>query len=90
VDCDLGYAMASLPQSRDRLENRRSEDDEMSRGMWEIVETSARKIRVGKAKEERSKRRSGEKEGREGEEEETEKEKDNGGEEGNRGMGNIG
>ena len=37
--------------------------------MWEIVETSAREIKVGKAEGERSKRRSREKEGREEEEE---------------------
>jgi len=62
----------------------------MSRGMWETVEISAREIRVEKAEGERSKRRSGEKEGREEEEEETEKGKDNGGEEGSRGIENIG
>jgi len=61
----------------------------MSRGMWEIVETSAREIRVGKAEGGRSKRRSRKKEGREEEEEEIEKGKNNGGEEGSRGMGNM-
>jgi len=71
------------------LENGRSKNDEIFRGMWETVETSAREIRVGKAEGGRSKRRSGEKEGGEEEEEETEKGKDNGGEEGSRGMGNM-
>jgi len=71
------------------LENRESKNDEMSRGMWETVETSAREIRIGKAEEGRSKRRSREKEGKEEEEKETEKEKDNGGEEGGRGMENM-
>jgi len=59
------------------LENRESKNNEMSRGMWETVETSAREIRVGKAEEGRSKRKSREKERREKEEEETEKGKDN-------------
>jgi len=72
------------------LENGGSKNNEMSRGMWETVETSAREIRVGKAEGERSKRRSRKKERREEEEEETEKGKDNRGEEGSRGMGNIG
>jgi len=57
--------------------------------MWEIVETSTREIRVGKAEGGRSKRRSREKEGRE-REEETEKGKDNGGEESSREIGNMG
>jgi len=54
------------------------------------VETSAREVRVGKAKERRSKGRSGEKERRKREEEEAEKEKDNGDEESSRGMGDMG
>ena len=29
MDSDFGNAIASTPQSRDRLENRRSEDDEV-------------------------------------------------------------
>jgi len=44
------------------LENRRSEDDEMPRGMQEVVETGARKVRVGKAEGRRSKGRSWKKE----------------------------
>jgi len=63
--------------------------DEVSRGMWEAVETSARKIGVEKAKEERSKRRSWKKEGREGQKEEAEKRKNGGGKEGGKGMGNM-
>jgi len=42
------------------LENRRSEDDKVSRRVWEAMEGKARKIRVGKTKErkkERSKKR---------------------------------
>ena len=49
--------MASTPQSRNRLENRRGENNEVPRKMWEAVEISARKVGVGKAKERRSKRR---------------------------------
>jgi len=40
------------------LENRRSEDDKVPRGMWEAVETSTREVRVGKAEERRSEGRS--------------------------------
>jgi len=86
VDGDLGNAVASTPQSRNRLENRRGEDDEVPRGMWKAVETGAREVRVGKAKERRSKERSKEKERRKREEKEAEKGKDNGGEESSRGM----
>jgi len=48
------------------LENRRSKNNEMSRGMWETVEIGAREIRVGKAERRKSKRRSWEKERGEG------------------------
>jgi len=51
------------------LENRRSEDDEMSREMWEAVETGAREVRevrVGKAEGRRSKGRGGKEEREEG------------------------
>jgi len=58
--------------------------------MWKAVETSARKIGVGKAKGRRSERRSWKKEGREGQKEETEKREDDGGKEGDRGMRNMG
>ena len=87
---DLGDAMASMLQSRNRLESRRGEDDEVPRGMWETVETSTREVGVGKAKRRRSKKRSGKKKRRKGEEEEAEKGKNNGGEESSRGMGDIG
>ena len=82
--------MASTLQSRNRLENRRGENDEVPRGMWETVETSTREVRIGKAKRRRSERRSREKERRKGEEEEAEKGKNNGSKESNRGMGDMG
>ena len=50
--------MTSMPQSRNRLEDRRSENDKMSRRMWEAVETSLGEIGIGKAEEGRSKGRS--------------------------------
>jgi len=40
------------------LENRRSEDVEVPREMWEAVETSAREVRIKKAEGRRSKGRS--------------------------------
>ena len=48
------------------MENRRSQNDEVSGGVWEIVETSAREIGVGEAKGRRGKERSGKKERRKG------------------------
>jgi len=68
------------------LENGGSKDDEVPRGMWEIVETSAREIWVGKTERRRSKERSQEEERGKGIEEETEKRKDNRGKESGRGM----
>ena len=54
----LGMAMASVPQSRDRLEDGRSKDNEVSREIQQTVETNAGKVGMGKAKGERGKRRS--------------------------------
>ena len=70
------------------MENGRSENDEMSRRVWEAVETSTGEVGVGEAKR-RSKRRGQEKERRK-EEEENEKMEDNGGEKSSRGMGDMG
>jgi len=57
------------------LENRRSKNDEVSRGMWEAVETKVEEVRLvkakggrrkrGKEKETRRKRTEKEKEGKE-------------------------
>ena len=51
--------MASVPQSRDRLEDGRSKDDKMSRGMWKAVEASSGEIGMGKVEGRRRKGRSG-------------------------------
>jgi len=40
------------------LENRRGENDKVSRGMWKAVETGVREVGVGKAKGGGSKGRS--------------------------------
>jgi len=47
------------------LENGGSKNDEVSRGVWEAVETSTREIRLGKAERRRSKGESRKKERRE-------------------------
>ena len=63
------------------MENRRSEDDKVPRGMRKVVETGARKVGVGKVEGRRSKRRSWK--------EKREKEKDDGGKKGSRGIGDM-
>ena len=40
------------------MENRRSEDDKVLRGMWETVETGAREVGVGKVEGRKSEGRS--------------------------------
>ena len=72
------------------MENRGGQDDEVSGGMWETVETSVRKIRVGEAKRGRSKRKSRKKKKRKEKEEETEKGENSGGKESSRRVGNMG
>ncbi len=57
MECNIGDAMACLPQSWDWLENRRSKDDEVSREMWKAVETKVGKIRMTEAKKREEKRR---------------------------------
>jgi len=47
--------LASTPQSRDRLENRRGTDDEMSREVWKEIEN--RKTDKARMAEARRKRR---------------------------------
>ena len=34
MDGNSGDTIASMPQSRNRLEDKRGKDDEISRGMW--------------------------------------------------------
>ena len=53
MECDFGYAMTCLPQSWNWLEDRWSEDNKISRRMWEVVETKAEKIRLAETEEER-------------------------------------
>jgi len=72
------------------LENRGSKDDEVSREMWKVVETSAREIRMEKTEEGRSKRESRKKMGGKRKEEEAEKGKDGRSKENSRRVGNLG
>ena len=56
VECDIRYALASMPQFRDRLENRRSTDDEMFRGVWKEIENrKADEARMAEVEREREK-----------------------------------
>jgi len=71
VDSNLGDAVASMPQPRNRLENRRGKDDKVSRGMWEAVEASSGKIGVGEIERRRSQGGSRKKIGGKGEENKT-------------------
>ena len=83
-------AVASTLQSRDRLKNRRSKNDEVSRGMWKAVEASSGEVGMGKTNGGKSKRKSRKKTRRKEKEEEVEKRKDSGSEENSRGVENMG
>ena len=50
--------MVSTPQPRNRLEDGRGKDNEMSREVWKTVEANARKIGVAETKGGRGKERS--------------------------------
>ena len=58
MDSNLEDAVAIISQSRNRLENRGSENDEMLRGVWKAVETSTGEVRMGETKGGRSEGRS--------------------------------
>ena len=51
---DTGYALANMLQPRNRLEDGRSIDDEISREMWEEIENrKTNEARMAKAERER-------------------------------------
>jgi len=72
------------------LENRRGEDDEMSRGMWKAVEANTGKVRMAEIEGERSKGRSRKKTRGERKEKEAEKRKNSRSKKGSGRMGNMG
>ena len=78
-----------MPQSRNRLENRRSKDDEVSIGVQEAMETRAREVRMAEAKEGGSQRRSWKKMRGEGQEE-AKGEEDGRSKKSSEGLGNLG
>ena len=52
----IGYALASTLQFRDRLENRRSTNDKMSKRVWNVMEKGkTNKARMAEAEGEREK-----------------------------------
>ena len=69
MDSDFGDAIASTPQPRNRLENRRSKNNKISREVQKAMETGAREVRMAKAKEGGGQGRSWKKTGRERKEE---------------------
>ena len=52
IDSDFGNAMISVPQPRNRLENRRGENDKVPRRIQKVVEANTRKVRMAEAREE--------------------------------------
>ena len=75
MDSNLGDTVASTLQPRNRLENRKSENDEMLRGVWKAVETSTGEVSIGETKEVRSKKRSGKEAGEKNKKNKQKKEK---------------
>ena len=82
--------MASLPQSRNRLEDGRGKDDEMPREVWKTVETDVGKIRVAKTEEEGGKGGSRKEMRRKRGKEEIKEGEDDGSKKSSRRMGNMG
>ncbi len=61
MDSNSRDAMASTLQSRNRLENRRGKNDEVSRRVWKAVKAGSGEVRLGKQKEEEEKEEVGKK-----------------------------
>ena len=76
MDSNFRNAMVSTPQPRNRLENRGSKNDKVSRGVRKTVETSAREVGLKETEEGRSKRESRKKMGRKEKKKEAEEKKD--------------
>jgi len=90
VDGDLRDAMVGLAQPRNRLENGRSKDDNMSREVWKAVKTDIGKTGVVETERRRGKGRSrkemrGKRRG-----EEAKKRKNSRGKKNSRRIGNMG
>ena len=50
--------MVSMPQPRNKLEDKRGKDNEMSKEVWKIVEANIKKIEVAETEKRREKGRS--------------------------------
>ena len=79
-----------MPQSRNRLENGRGKNDEVSRRVWKAVEASLGEVRLGETKGERREGKSRKEKREKGEEDKTKERKDDGGEESSRRVGDLG
>jgi len=56
IESYIGYTLASMPQPRNRLENRRSTNDKISRRVWkDIKNRKTKKARITETKNERGK-----------------------------------
>ena len=78
-----------MPQPRNRLEDRRGKDNEMSGGVWKIVEANVRKIRVTETERRRDKGRSRKEMRGARKEEEAKKRENSRGKKGSGRMGNM-
>jgi len=53
MECNIRDAVASMPQSRNKLENRRGTNNEMPREMWKEIENKTDEARMAKVARER-------------------------------------
>ena len=90
MDSNSRDAMASTLQSRNRLENRRGKNDEVSRRVWKAVKAGSGEVRLGETERGRREGRSRKEKRGKGEEEKIMERKDNGGEESSRRVGDLG
>ena len=89
MDSDFRNAMASAPQSRNRLEDRGGKNDEVPRRVWKAVKTGTGEVRIAEAKGGRSQSRS-KKEARRKREEEAKREENSRNKKSGRRVGNLG
>lgn len=57
MECNVGNTRTSMPQSWDWLEDKRIQDDKVSREIWKAIKAKAGKIRVAEVEEKREEAR---------------------------------
>ena len=90
MDSNSSNAMASAPQSRNRLENGRGKNDKVFGRVWKAVEAGLGEVRLGETERGRREAESRKEKRGKGEEKKIKEREDDGGEESKGRVGDLG